>query len=51
VGRRSGKNIKWKTPIPGIANSSPIVWGNRIFVTTAVSKSGDSRSRPASTAT
>jgi hypothetical protein len=38
----SGKNIKWKTPIPGIANSSPIVWGNRIFVTTAVSKSGDS---------
>ena len=37
----SGKNIKWKTPIPGIANSSPIVWGNRVFVTTAISKAGD----------
>jgi outer membrane protein assembly factor BamB len=33
----TGKNIKWKTPIPGIANSSPIVWGGRIFATTAVS--------------
>ena len=30
------KNIKWKTPIDGRAHSSPIVWGNRIFVTTAV---------------
>ena len=37
----SGRNIKWKTAIPGIANSSPIVWGNRVFVTTAVSKAGD----------
>lgn len=31
-------NIRWKTPIPGLAHSSPIVWGNRIFVTTAVSE-------------
>ena len=30
------KNIKWKTPIDGRAHSSPIVWGNRIFLTTAV---------------
>ena len=30
------KNIKWKTPIAGRAHSSPIVWGNRVFVTTAV---------------
>ena len=37
----TGKNIKWKTPIPGIANSSPIIWGNRVFVTTAISKAGD----------
>jgi len=33
----SGKNVKWKTPIPGLAHSSPIVWGDRIFVTTAIS--------------
>ena len=30
------KNVKWKTPIDGRGHSSPIVWGNRIFVTTAV---------------
>ena len=30
------KNIKWKTPIEGRSHSSPIVWDNKIFVTTAV---------------
>lgn len=30
------KNVKWKTPIDGRGHSSPIVWGNRIFVTTAI---------------
>lgn len=30
------KNIKWKTLIPGRGHSSPIVWGNRIFLTTAI---------------
>lgn len=30
------KNIKWKTPIDGRAHSSPIVWGNKVFITTAV---------------
>src|ERR1041385_1768764 len=34
----TGKNIRWKTPIPGLAHSSPIVWGESIFVTTAVSE-------------
>ena len=29
-------NILWQTPIPGLAHSSPIIWGNRIFVTTAI---------------
>jgi outer membrane protein assembly factor BamB len=28
-------NVAWKTPIPGEAWSSPIVWGNHVFVTTA----------------
>ncbi len=31
-----GKNIKWKTPIAGRAHSSPIVWGKRLFLTTAI---------------
>ncbi|MCA1567478.1 MAG: PQQ-binding-like beta-propeller repeat protein [Acidobacteria bacterium] len=30
------KNIKWKTPIAGRGHSSPIVWGKKIFLTTAV---------------
>ena len=37
----SGKNIKWKTAIPGIANSSPVIWGDRVFAVTAISKAGD----------
>jgi hypothetical protein len=36
-----GANVRWKTPIPGISNSSPIAWGNRVFVITAISSSGD----------
>ena len=30
------KNIKWKTAIAGRAHSSPVVWGNRLFITTAI---------------
>ena len=29
-------NVKWKTAIPGRGHSSPIVWDNRIFLTTAI---------------
>ena len=36
-------NILWKTPIPGLGHSSPIVWGDRIFVTTAVSSAANSQ--------
>lgn len=32
-----GMGVKWKTPIPGLGHSSPIVWGDRLYVTTAVS--------------
>jgi outer membrane protein assembly factor BamB len=37
----TGRNVRWKTPIPGIAVSSPIVWGERVFLTTAVGKDAD----------
>jgi outer membrane protein assembly factor BamB len=30
-------NLRWKTEIPGLGHSSPVAWGNKIFVTTAVS--------------
>jgi outer membrane protein assembly factor BamB len=32
-------NIRWKTPIPGLGLSSPIIWGDKLFITTAVSSS------------
>jgi outer membrane protein assembly factor BamB len=32
-------NILWKIKIPGLAHSSPIAWGDRLFVTTAISTS------------
>jgi outer membrane protein assembly factor BamB len=35
-----GVNLRWKTPIPGLAHSSPIVWGNRVFLTSAVAAPG-----------
>src|SRR5213593_3858369 len=33
----TGENVIWKTPIAGLAVSSPVVWGDRVFVSTAVS--------------
>jgi len=32
-----GTNVIWKTAIPGLAVSSPVIWGDQVFVTTAVS--------------
>jgi outer membrane protein assembly factor BamB len=32
-----GLNVRWKVPIPGVGHSCPVVCGNRVFVTTAVS--------------
>jgi len=29
------KDVKWKTPIPGLGHSSPVIWDNYLFVTTA----------------
>jgi outer membrane protein assembly factor BamB len=30
------KNVLWKVKVPGVAWSSPIVWGDKVFVTTAI---------------
>lgn len=38
------KNIAWKAKLPGYGWSSPIVWGDRVFLTTAVS---DKQRKPA----
>ena len=33
----SNSHVVWKTGIAGLGHSSPIVWGDRVFVTTAIS--------------
>jgi outer membrane protein assembly factor BamB len=35
----TGTNVQWKVRVPGLAHSSPIVWEDRVFVTSAVSSS------------
>lgn len=35
------KNVRWKTPIPGLGHSSPIVWGDQLFVATAIRSEGE----------
>ena len=43
---KTGENILWRTPIPGLAHSSPVVWGNRVFVTSAISSDPKATFRP-----
>jgi outer membrane protein assembly factor BamB len=43
---KTGENILWHTSIPGLAHSSPIVWGNRVFVTSAISSDPKASFRP-----
>jgi outer membrane protein assembly factor BamB len=34
----NGKNVLWKTALPGAGNSSPIIWGKRLFLQAATDK-------------
>ena len=38
-----GKNqaVRWKTPIPGLGHSSPVVWGDTVYVATSISGQKD----------
>src|SRR5204863_9693909 len=42
------ENIVWKLDIPGYAWSSPIVWGDHIFITSAINTAGETTLRPTS---
>ncbi len=39
---KSGKNIKWVVKTPGLGLSCPVIWGNKVFLTTAVNTKDDS---------
>jgi outer membrane protein assembly factor BamB len=43
---KTGANILWRTPISGLAHSSPIVWGDRLFVTSAISSRANATFKP-----
>ncbi|MDO8835768.1 MAG: PQQ-like beta-propeller repeat protein [Vicinamibacterales bacterium] len=43
------ENVRWKTDIPGLGHSSPVVWGDFIFLTTAI-RTGTPAPAPASPA-
>ena len=43
---KSGKNIAWKTTIEGMGISSPVIWDNNLFITTAVSQADKAGFKP-----
>ena len=36
-----GENVAWSIPVPGLSHSSPIVWGDRLYLTAAISAEED----------
>ena len=38
-------NTAWKVPIPGLGHSSPVVWGDKVFVTTAITSGAKDETR------
>jgi len=43
------KNIAWRAAIPGRGNSSPVLWGDKIFLTTAVPTDATTATTPPTT--
>jgi outer membrane protein assembly factor BamB len=39
-------NVRWKVEVPGLGLSSPVIWGDRLFITTAISKDDNAGYRP-----
>ena len=42
----TGENILWRTPIAGLAHSSPSVWGDTVYVTSAISSRAGATFKP-----
>lgn len=39
----SDKDVRWKTKLPGVGHSSPVVWGDKVFVTSGDADTGAQR--------
>src|SRR5580658_8310151 len=35
------KGLLWSAPVPGLGHSSPVIWGDRIFLPSSVSSAGN----------
>jgi len=42
----TGQGVLWRTTIPGLAHSSPVVWGDLVFVTSAISGKSNATFKP-----
>jgi outer membrane protein assembly factor BamB len=42
----TGDHILWRAEVPGLGHSSPVVWGDRVFVATAISSDPGATFRP-----
>jgi outer membrane protein assembly factor BamB len=42
----TGTNVLWRRRIPGLAHSSPVIWGDLLFVTSAISSRPDATFKP-----
>jgi outer membrane protein assembly factor BamB len=40
------QNVKWKVDVPGHGNSSPVIWGDKIFLTTAIPTGASAKATP-----
>ncbi|MBV63045.1 MAG: serine/threonine protein kinase [Rickettsiales bacterium] len=40
------ENVKWKTNVPGSGWSSPIVWGDKVFVTSVINDKAEENEKP-----
>ncbi|MFO7574239.1 MAG: hypothetical protein R6W67_03685, partial [Bacteroidales bacterium] len=42
----TGENVKWNIELPALGLSSPVIWRDKLFITTAISQSDDTRLKP-----
>jgi outer membrane protein assembly factor BamB len=42
----TGSNVRWSIDIPGLGQSSPAIWGDRLYITTAISTADDTGLKP-----
>ena len=42
----AGAGVRWKTPVEGLGHASPVIWRDRVYLTTAISGKTDASLRP-----